>query len=76
MPRIPKTNSSFTKTSDHPTYEKDISTILYGFLEDKTWKEIGEPNISGKLKNNNVVAKYIGCLTIPYSPVSITFWFS
>ena len=57
---LTKTNSSFTKTSDHPTYEKDISTILYGFLEDKTWKEIGEPNISGKIEI------YIPAKTSPY----------
>ena len=27
----------------------------------------------GERKNNNIVTAYIGCLTIPYKPVSITF---
>ena len=39
-------------------------------------KEINEPKIKGMDRNNIIVAEYIGCRTIPYNPVSITFWFS
>ena len=39
-------------------------------------KEISEPKIKGMDRNNIIVAEYIGCRTIPYNPVSITFWFS
>ena len=39
-------------------------------------KDIKDPRISGIDKNRNIVARYIGCLTIPYNPVSTTFWFS
>ena len=36
-------------------------------------KESSEPSTSGIDKNKRSVAKYIGCLTMPYSPVSTTF---
>ena len=39
-------------------------------------KEKIEPKTKGIDKNSKIVAEYIGCLTIPYSPVSTTFWFS
>ena len=39
----------------------------------KIIKDIIEPSTNGIAKNNRIVAIYIGCLTIPYSPVSITF---
>ena len=39
-------------------------------------KDITEPKINGIDKNNKTVTAYIGCLTIPYKPVSTTFWFS
>ena len=35
--------------------------------------EIIEPKINGIDKNKKIVTAYIGCLTIPYNPVSITF---
>ena len=39
----------------------------------KIIKEITEPNINGIVKIKRIVTAYIGCLTIPYKPVSITF---
>lgn len=35
--------------------------------------EMGEASTSGMVRNSGVVAEYMGCLTIPYSPVSMTF---
>ena len=43
---------------------------------DKITKEYMEPSMTGMDKNKSKVTLYIGCRTIPYSPVSITFWFS
>lgn len=37
--------------------------------------EIIDPKISGIDKNIIIVTAYIGCLTIPYNPVSTIFWF-
>ena len=39
----------------------------------KDSNEITDPSINGIVKNNISVIEYIGCLTIPYSPVSTTF---
>ena len=39
----------------------------------KITNEIIEPKINGIDKNSKIVAPYIGCLTIPYKPVSTTF---
>lgn len=36
-------------------------------------REIIEFNMRVIDRNNNIVVVYIGCLTIPYSPASITF---
>ena len=48
--------------------------------EERVYKKIKneykEPSTRGMERNRSRVAAYIGCLTMPYNPVSITVWFS
>ena len=39
----------------------------------KIKSETSEPSTNGIDKNNKIVEAYMGCLTIPYNPLSITF---
>ena len=45
---------------------------MNGYIK-KITKDIIDPSIKGIDKNNKIVTIYIGCLTIPYIPVSTTF---
>ena len=49
-----------------------LFTIITGYTR-KIKNENSEPSTNGIDKNNKMVEEYIGCLTIPYNPVSITF---
>ena len=54
--------------------QKQLNDFFFGSLKSKKiTNEIIEPKINGIDKNKNIVAVYIGCLTIPYKPFSITF---
>ena len=46
--------------------------MIKGYIR-KMINEISDPSIKGIVKNNKSVTAYIGCLTIPYKPLSITF---
>jgi hypothetical protein len=45
--------------------------MITGYIK-KIINEKKEPSTKGIDKNSNTVDVYIGCLTIPYRPVSIT----
>ena len=49
-----------------------LLAIKNGYIKN-TINDISEPNTKGIDKNKNIVDVYIGCLTILYNPVSITF---
>lgn len=49
-----------------------LFTIITGYAR-KIKNETSEPSTNGIDKNNKIVETYMGCLTIPYSPISITF---
>lgn len=71
---------TFFLYSEYPfnTYSKTCSSFLILFAimigyNIKIKNESSEPSINGTDKNNKIVEEYIGCLTIEYNPVSITF---
>ena len=71
--KIVDTNKKYNMNEQIP-YETAKPMYLVDDVDNKELlKEIIEPNIKGTVKNNNIVTAYIGCLTIPYNPVSITF---
>ena len=49
-----------------------LFTIIIGYNR-KIKNENSEPSTNGIDKNNKIVEEYMGCLIIPYNPVSITF---
>ena len=65
-----KQSSSFVSIKlDGPDHYDKIG----GMVGELITNETKDPNINGIDKNNKIVIEYIGCLTIPYKPVSITF---
>ena len=77
IPTVKENKRAHDKKKDYannkPEDKKTMSRrtlIRKGFIPD----EVGEERMgTRKLKNKKVVAIYIGCLTIPYNPESITF---